>query len=191
MVSSYPERQCCSSSIEHISKRFFVLRRILDTRRKNVNIVNDSMIRQYHINHRSSWFKRPSWGRRASSMSILNDGWVRACQIYVHIQHIVIEMCRDLTYTAKNDEYINRDSTSMRWLNVTVCGVVRTKKRSWVLISFVHTIVDLHTERQCCHSSIEHISKRFFVLRRILDTRRRKCSYRQRLDDTSMPHWSS
>ena len=83
------------------------------------------------------------------------------------------EVSQDLTYTTKNDEYINRDSTSMRWLNVTVCGVVRTKKRSWVLISFVHTIVNLHTERQCCHSSIEHISKRFFVLRRILDTRRK------------------
>ena len=39
-------------------------------------------------------------------MSILKDDWVRACQIYVHIQHIVIEMCRDLTYTTKNDEYI-------------------------------------------------------------------------------------
>ena len=44
--------------------------------RKNVNIVNDSMIRQYYIDHRSSWCKRQSWGGRASPMSILNDGCV-------------------------------------------------------------------------------------------------------------------
>ena len=33
------------------------------------------------------------------------------------------EVSQDLTYTTKNDEYINRDSTSMRSLNVTVCAV--------------------------------------------------------------------
>ena len=36
MVDLYPERQCCRSRIEHISKRFFVLRRILDTKEKTL-----------------------------------------------------------------------------------------------------------------------------------------------------------
>ena len=36
MVSSNAERQCCRSSIEHIAKRFFVLRRILDTEEKTL-----------------------------------------------------------------------------------------------------------------------------------------------------------
>ena len=90
-----------------------------------------------------------------------------------NITHRNGEVSRDLTYTTKNDEYINRDSTSMRWLNVIVCGVARIKKRSWVLISLLHTMVGFYVERQCCRSRIEHISKRFFVLRRILDTRRK------------------
>ena len=173
MVDLYPERQCCRSRIEHKSKRFFVLRRILDTRRKNVHIVNDSTVRQYHIDHGRRWVWRPSWGWRASPMTIQKDGCVRLCCVDVWISNIAIEMGRELTYTAKNDEYINRDLTSMRWLNVIVCGVARIQLRSWVLISSLHTMVDLYPERQCCRSSIKHISKRFFVLRRILDTRRK------------------
>ena len=90
-----------------------------------------------------------------------------------NITHRNQGVSHDLTYTAKNDEYINRDSTSMRWLNVIVCGVARIQLRSWVLISSLHTMVDLYAERQCCRSSIEHISKCFFVLRRILGTRRK------------------
>ena len=69
--------------------------------RKNVNTVNDSTVRQCHMDHRRSWVRRPSWGWRASTRRILNDGWVRTCQIDVNIQHIVLEMCRDLTYTTK------------------------------------------------------------------------------------------
>ena len=76
LLTHIPERQSYSSRTKHIWKRFFILRRILDTRRKNVNIVNDSSIRQYHIDHRRSWLKRPSWGGRASPMSIIKDGCV-------------------------------------------------------------------------------------------------------------------
>ena len=127
IVAPHTERRCCCSSIKHISKRFFVLRHILDTRRKNVNTVNDSTVRQCHMDHRKSWVKRQSWGWRAFTRRILNDGCSPAYQMDVEISHIVIETCRDLTYTTKNNEYINRDSTSMRWLNVVVCGVARIK----------------------------------------------------------------
>ena len=108
MVDLYPERQCCRSSIEHISKRFFVLRRILDTRRKNVHIVNDSTVRQCHMDHRRSWVKRQSWGWRASTRRILNDGCPPAYQMDVEMSYIVIEMCHDLTYTTEKRRQYRR-----------------------------------------------------------------------------------
>ena len=114
MVDLYPERQCCSSHIKHISKRFFVLRVILDTRRKNVHIVNDSTVRQCHMDHRKSWVKRQSWGWRASTRRILNDGCSPAYQMDVKISHIVIETCRDLTYTTKK-QWVYLIAIRRRW----------------------------------------------------------------------------
>ena len=72
-----------------------------EKKRKNVHIVNDSTVRQCHMDHRRSWVRRPSWGWRASTRRILNDGCSRAYQMAVYISYIVIEMCRDLTYTTK------------------------------------------------------------------------------------------
>ena len=148
IVNLHTERQCCRSRIEHISKRFFVLRHILDTRRKNVHIVNDSTVRQCHIDHRRSWVKRPSCGGRASSMSILNDGWVRTCQIDVHIlQHCNRDVSRPYLHHQKTMSIFKSASASMRWLNVTVCGVARIQYRSFMSTNIVAAHYDWLTCR--------------------------------------------
>ena len=79
-----------------------------EKKRKNVHIVNDSTVRQCHMDHRRSWVKRQSWGWRASTRRILNDGRSPAYQMDVEISHIVIETCRDLTYTTEKRRQYRR-----------------------------------------------------------------------------------
>ena len=94
-------------------------------RRKIVSIANDSMVRQYPIDHRRSWVRRPSWGWRASSGSNGKDGCVCAWWLDVQIEYITIKMYRNITYTPKTMSIFNSTSTSMRRPNVTVWSVER------------------------------------------------------------------
>ena len=62
-------------------------------RRKNVSIANDSMVRQYPMDHRHSWVWRPPWGWRASSVSKLKDGCVCAWWLDVQIEYVSQSRC--------------------------------------------------------------------------------------------------